>query len=244
MLRIIDEPEAPALDYELLDGTPAAPAAGVLGIVETMPAGYTNYGLGALHPDGSVYAAVQYNNGPRQILIRKRSATGQWSTLKTYQAGREFPTVAGIAQAIPLPGGSLLVLIPIERNGQVRQAEEELPGLCPPFSPGMIYQYAVSAEDRIARQQAAAANQVATRAEQAAAQAKRDVASNGAKVEARINEVVELAKKTITGMKPSAEQVLTVVNAQLNDASALAAFVWQKARDASYAHLKEHGIIK
>jgi hypothetical protein len=204
--------------------------------------GYTNYGLGAPHPNGTVYFAVQANGKQRKVIILRRNLNGTHTEVKRYTQGVDFQGTAGICQAIPMPDGAVLVSFPATYADNVARYEDTIPNGCPPFTPSAIYQYPASAVDTVARQNSEAAVQTAQRAERNSTEAKADVKTNGAKVEARIAEVVTAAQKAIAGM--SVQAVVIALKGQLNNTSDLAAFIWSKARDASYLHLKETGLIK
>ena len=202
--------------------------------------GYTNYGLGDVHPNGTVFAAFQNKVGTTwRIEVRQRppGTTGEWPLVRAYSSGVDFHGAPGISQCFCLPDGSVLLtttLGDVNTQGSQDPYEDVIYGAAPAFTPQAAYTYSVSAHDTTARNASQAAVEAAQRAERMANQAKADVKTNGAAVERRINEVAEFAKRTIAGMQPSA----AAIEAQLNDASKLAAFVWQKARDASYLHLK------
>src|SRR5687767_11504322 len=137
--------------------------------------GYTNYGLGAPHPNGTVYFAVQANGKQRRVIVFRREINGQYNEVERYTEGVDFHGTVGICQAIPQPDGGVLVTFPATYQNNVGLYEDVIPNACPRFSPNAVYNYPASAEDRVARQASEAAVQTAQRAERASAEAKADV---------------------------------------------------------------------
>ena len=208
---------------------------------------YTNYAIGALHPDGSIYQAVQSKKGGvSQLVIRRRNVDGTYTELKRYRSGVDFRGIPGISQAIPMPDGSIYVSTCAGAGDAVVQFEDVLPNACPPFSPGATYQYSVSAEDRQARHMAQAAVQTAQRAEATAEKAEDAVNVNGDNVERRIGEVVEAARNNMSGAGIDAARILRIVSDDLvSTAGTLRHALWPKVQamvaDSIYAQLKNAG---